>query len=64
MSFSDEQFAAITDAAKLLPPRKRSRFLTDVTNRLAYGHCPRSSVGNVAVSRAINLALRDLQVAG
>ena len=32
--------------------------------RLAYGHCPRSSVGNIAVSKAIDLAKRDLQVAG
>jgi hypothetical protein len=64
VSFSDEQFAAITDAAKLLPPQMRSQFLTNVTNRLVLERGARSLVSNVDVSGAINLALRDLQVAG
>jgi hypothetical protein len=64
LAVSDEQFASIVDAAKLLPPRMRSRFLTDVTSRLVVDRGPRSLVNNVDVSRAINLVLRELQVAG
>ena len=62
VSFSDEQFACVCEATQLLPPRLQSECLTDVTNRLAEGRDPRSLVNNVDVSRAINLALRELQV--
>lgn len=60
VSFTDEQFTIIVDAAQIVPPRLRSRFLTDATNRLAQT----GVVTNVAVSQAINLALRELQAVG
>jgi hypothetical protein len=64
ISFSDEQFQVIYDAAQLLPPRMRSQFLRVVTSQLVIDRGARSLVSNADVSRVINLALRDLQVTG
>jgi hypothetical protein len=60
VSLSDEQFTIVVDTAKLLPPRLRPQFLCDVMNLLARDPL----VTNGAVSKAINLTLRSLQVTG